>query len=140
MSGKLWDFVWSIRFPINYRNQNFKFKTDFTGFFRTDGINYTRLRALVCGVLMWAVYLCACVYRRASDSNVVVYFWRTKWLSVHVYVYLFEEVNLKNIYKFLLFFYKTLLYVKTQNFIKLMTFYEVNFNFFSYSRLASTLN
>ena len=50
-SDKLWDFLWSVRFPINYRNQNFKFKAYFTGFFRTDGINYTRLRALVCGVL-----------------------------------------------------------------------------------------
>ena len=28
-----------------------KLKADFTGFSRTDGINYTRLRALVCGVL-----------------------------------------------------------------------------------------
>ena len=50
-SDKLWDFLWFVRFPINDRNKNLKFKADFTGFFRTDGINYTRLRALVCSVL-----------------------------------------------------------------------------------------
>ena len=45
------DFLWSVRFPINYRNKNLKLKADFTGFSRTDDINYTLLRAFVCGVL-----------------------------------------------------------------------------------------
>ena len=49
------------RFPIHYRNKNFKLKADFTGFSRIDSIDYTRLRALVCGVLTGAIYLCACV-------------------------------------------------------------------------------
>ena len=115
---------------MNYRNKNIKLKVDFTVFSRTDGINYTRLRASVYGVLTWAVYLCAYVHRRASCLNGVAYFWHKKWLSVQIYVYLFEEVNLKKYLQIFAVFYKTLLYMKTQNFIKLMTFYEVNFKFF----------
>ena len=38
-------------FPINYQNKKLKSKVDFTVFCQTDGINYTRLRGLVCGVL-----------------------------------------------------------------------------------------
>ena len=51
-SDKLWDFLWAVRFPINFRNKNLKLKADFTGFSRTDGVNYTRLCPLVCSEQM----------------------------------------------------------------------------------------
>ena len=49
-------------FPIHYRNKNLKFKADFTGFSRTDGINSVHTR-----------YTTPCIsMRRAHVSSILV--------------------------------------------------------------------